>query len=182
MKNLAGDINADNLVKEELYLAGIPIIECEGKGEVPYKHVGRVGNWTFKRAWTYWIATVPDGEKGLPLKIAMDLYNMKHPNNDSEIMGNIIRTGGHCGCPSPDEYGAQPIYDDDFDKQLENIGYEKIYSNILKKEYIPITVEEVSKLCNEGKLTIERYVDCYHIDNLIGLKILADVIKNNPQY
>lgn len=145
MKNLAGDKNADDLVKEELYIAGIPTINCEGNGEVFYKHIGRIGNWTFKRAWSYWIASVPDGEKGLPLKIAMDLYNLKHPTNDNEIMGNIIRTGGHCGCPSPDEFGAEPIHD------------------------------------NEGKLTVERYVDCYHIDNLIGLKILAEVIKNNPQ-
>ncbi len=177
MKNLAGNQKADETILEELYFANIPAIKVEiNKGEVPYSFVGKIGKWTLKRAWYYWIASVEDDEIGLPLKIALELHNKKHPTKD-DILGNIIRCGGHAGCPSPDEYGAQPIYNDELDKQLERIGYKKQYSDILKKEYIPITVGEVSKLCNEGKLTIERYVDCYHIDEQIGLNEFAKAIN-----
>jgi hypothetical protein len=177
MKNLAGNQKADETILEELYLANIPAIKVEiNKGEVPYSFVGKIGKWTLKRAWYYWVASVEDNDTGLSLKTALELHNKKHPTKD-DILGNIIRCGGHAGCPSPDEYGAQPIYNEELDNQLEAIGYKKQYSDILKKEYISITVGEVSKLCNEGKLTVERYVDCYHIDEQIGLNEFAKAIN-----
>ena len=180
MKNLAGDQKADETILEELYLANISAVKIEtpNKSEVPYSFVGKIGKWTLKRAWYYWVASVEDGEIGLPLKTALELYNKKHPTKD-ENLGKIIRCGGDGGCPSPDEYVAQPIYNDELNKQLESIGYKKEYSNILKKEYIPITYGEVSKLCNEGKLTVERYVDCYHIDEQIGLNEFVKVINES---
>lgn len=177
MINLTRNENVDETILEELYLANIESIKVDtSNGRVPYSFIGKIGNWTFKRASYYWIATVEDPKFGLPLKSAMELHYSKHPIKN-DILGNIIRCGGHCGCPSPDEYGAQPIYDDELDMQLESIGYKKEYSNFLKKEYISITVGEISKLCNEGKLNIERYVDCYHIDDQIGLNEFVKVIK-----
>ena len=110
MKNLAGDNDADKFVREELFLAGIPMEYEQSKGEVPYKTIGRIGAWTFHRAWYYWIASVPEKTKGLPLAVALEMHNRVHPTDDKQIMGNLIRSGGHCGCPSPDEYGAQPFY------------------------------------------------------------------------
>jgi hypothetical protein len=177
MKNLAGNKDADKIVREELYLAGIPMENEDSKGEVPYKTIGRIGSWTFHRAWTYWIASVPDKVKGLPLSIALEMHNRKHPTDDNQIMGSLIRSGGHCGCPSPDDYGAQPVYDDELDEQLIKLGYKKEYCEFLKKSYIHINVGEVSRLCNEGKLTVGRYVDCYHIDDQIGLNVFAEVLK-----
>ena len=182
MKNLAGVENADETILEELYLADIPAIKVNNNdGEVPYSYIGRIGKWNFRRAWYYWVVYVEDGETGLPLKIALELHNKKHPVKDS-ILGKIIRSGVHGGETSTDEYGAQPIYNEELDKQLEAIGYKKQYSNILKKEYISITVGEVSKLCNEGKLTVERYVDCYHIDEQIGLNEFVKIIKEEGQF
>jgi hypothetical protein len=182
MKNLAGHQKADETILEELYLANIPAIKVNHhQGEVPYSYVGKIGKWTFKRAWYYWIVSVEDGEMGLPLKIALELHNRKHPTKD-EILGKIIRSGGHGGCLSPDEYGAQPIYNDELDKQLESIGYEKHYCEFINKDYISITVGEVSKLCNEGKLNVERYVDYYHIDEQIGLNEFANTIKEEGQF
>ena len=49
-------------------------------------------------------------------------------------------------------------------------------------EYPDLNYGEMSNLCNEGKLQIERYVNCYHIDDLIGLKEFAETIKNLEQY
>jgi hypothetical protein len=179
MKNLAGDKDADKFVREELWLAGIPMENEVSKGEVPYNTIGKINGWTFRRAWYYWIVSIPDGEKGLPLDIAMELHLRKNPTDDSEIMGNSIRSGGHCGCPSPKEYGAQPIYDEELNNKLMALGYKMKKTKIGDKEieYIPITVGEISELCNEGKLTVERYVNSYHVDNQIGLNMLAEVLK-----
>lgn len=175
MKNLAGVKDADNYIREELYLAGIPTVNKISEGEVPFTIIGKIGDWTFRRAWYYWVVSAD--ELGLPLNTALELHNMKHPNPSVKIMGNVVRSGGHCGCPSPDEYGAQPHYDEKLEEQLLTLGYKKEYFELIKKEYIPITVGEISKLCNEGKLTVERYVDCYHVDDQIGLNEIAKIIK-----
>ena len=178
MKNLAGDNDADVFVKEELYLAGIPMEYEQSKGEVPYKTIGRLGKWTFRRAWYYWVATVEDLKDGLPLDIAVKLHETPHPTDNKRILGQSIRSGGHCGCPSPAEYGAQPVYDENFDKTLTELGYEKKHHEIIDADYWDISVGEISKLCNEGKIKVERYVDCYHIDDQIGLSEFAKVVKS----
>lgn len=179
MKNLAGNEQADSTILEELYLANIPSKKVDkNNGEVPYSYIGKIGNWTFKRAWYYWVVSVEDGEKGLPLNIALELHNKKNPTNDS-ILGDVIRCGGHAGCLSPDEYGAQPLYDEEYENQLFALGYKKTYYESLDKEYFSITVGEVSKLCNEGKLTVKRYVDCYHIDTQVGLN---EFVKTLNEY
>lgn len=177
MQNLAGNKECDQFIKDELYLANIPAISTERtRSEVPYTVIGKIGNWTLTRAWYYWIAKVETPTQGLPLKQAMELHNRKHPTKD-EILGKIIRSGGHCGCPSPDDYGADPIYNDELNVQLEALGYKKEYVEFLKESFIKISVGEVSKLCNEGKLNVERYVTCYHIDDQIGLNEFAKCIQ-----
>lgn len=178
MKNLAGDKNADLQVREELYLAGIPMEEEISEGEVPYKTIGRIGKWTFRRAWYYWIVSTKERKDGIPLEVAMELHNRKNPIDDTQIMGTSIRCGGHCGCPAPNEYGADPLYDEEFYSQLRELGYKEQYSDILKKSYIPITVGEVSELCNQGKLKVNQYVSSYHVDDQIGLNLLAETLKN----
>lgn len=180
MKNLAGDTDADFEVREELYLADIESEYCDSDvGEVPYTIIGKLGHWRFRRAWRYWVATVENDVNGLPLKAALELHNMPNPVNPDQTLGQVIRSGGHAGAPSPDEYGAQPVYGTELDSKLLELGYEmkdiKIGNEI--KSYIPITVGEISELCNEGKLDVERYVKCYHIDTQIGLHEFAKFLK-----
>jgi len=181
MRNLAGDSDADLFIKEELYLADIEQLEVGKRehSEVPYTVIGRIGYWRFRRAWTYWVATVENDIMGLPLKEALELHNTPNPVNPDQILGQVIRSGGHAGAPSPDEYGAQPDYNDELDSKLLELGYEmkeiKIGDEI--KPYIPITVGEVSELCNSGKLDVERYVKCYHVDSQVGLNEFAKFIK-----
>jgi hypothetical protein len=178
MKNLAGNHDADRFIKEELFLAGIDTVNIGGNinGEVPYSIIGRLGKWYFYRAWYYWIARVENCKDGLPLDIAVELHERKHPTDKTKILGQSIRSGGHAGAPSPAEYGAQPIYDEELNEQLIKLGYKKEYSTILEMDYIPISVGEVSQLCNEGKLIVKRYVNCYHIDDQIGLNAFAETI------
>ena len=176
MKNLAGCAEADEVIREELYLAGISVVSVDKtRSEVPYTVIGRVGKWTFTRAWYYWIAKVEVLTDGLPLVKAMELHNRKHPVLDCNL-GKLIRRGGHCGCPSPDVYGADPVYGAELDVQLEALGCRKEYVECLKESYWGISVGDISKLFNEGKLVGERYVDCYHIDDQIGLLEFAKVV------
>jgi hypothetical protein len=66
MKNLAGDSRADNTIRQELRRARIPMKDTPlGRTEVPFTVIGRLGAWTFKRAWYYWMAHAEYG-KGLP--------------------------------------------------------------------------------------------------------------------
>jgi hypothetical protein len=177
MKNLAGVKEADLTIKEELYLAGIEQVPAEAKGEVPYTIEGRIGNWRLRRAWYYWVVITELLTDGLPLKDAVELYEKTNPINPDKILGTSIRSGGDAGCSSPEDYTSQPVYDDELDEKLMALGYKKEYSNILKREYIPISVGEVARLCNEGKLDVQRYVDCYHIDDQIGLNEFAKFLN-----
>ena len=175
MKNLAGDKDCDKIIREELFIAKIPVYTEEAEGEVPYSAIGKIGRWTLRRAWYYWEASVENKNEGLPLEAAMKLHNSYHPS--MKIIGNSVRSGGHCGCPSPDDFGAGPDYNEELNDRLLKLGYKEEYSKLLEMSYIPITVGEVSKLCNEGKLDVKRYVDCYHIDDQVGLNEFANLIK-----
>lgn len=178
MKNLAGVETADKTVLEELYLAGIMAVEEKSQGEVPYKHIGKIGQWTFRRLWYYWSVSVEHPELGLPLDKALELHNKKHPT-ENHILGREIRSGGDCGCPSPDEYVSQPVYDETLQEKLVALGYEKKYDKFLSMEYVPITTGEIARLCNEKKLDVERYVTLYHIDTQVGLCEFAKFLKEN---
>lgn len=112
MKNLAGNKESDKFIQIELDKAKIPFEKIDTpKGECQYTLIGKFKDWTFTRAWYYWIASTEG--KGVPLKIALEMHNKKYPDemfdHDQQKgkYGNSIRVGGHCGCPSPDEYGGR---------------------------------------------------------------------------
>ncbi len=179
MKNLAGVKDADKYIKEELHLAGIEAIHVGGTvcSEVPYSIIGRIKYWTLTRAWYYWIASVERTEDGLPLEDAVKLHETPHPTEEGHKLGDSIRSGGHCGCPSPAEHGAEVAYNDEFINQLKEIG-EYMELDFRGVKYPDITVGRISELCNEGKLTVKRYVTSYHIDDQIGLNEFAKAINN----
>jgi len=120
---------------------------------------------------------VENNGDGLPLEKAIQLYEIKHPTQTDKCIGEVVRAGGHGVGIHPSSYVSQPIYNDDLDKKLIVLGYQYQYSDILEKDYISINMGEVAKLCNDGKLDVERYVDCYHIDEQIGLNIFVNFIK-----
>ena len=94
--NRAGDwSDNDDVLEAELRAAGIAICKHrvfrESSGEVKTSVIGELYGWTFKRAWTYWVAEGP----GIELEAAERLH-LTH--------GNSVRVDGHCGCPSPGEW------------------------------------------------------------------------------
>ena len=157
MINLAGERNADKYILEELHLAGIPSVKVDtSKSEVPYSFVGKIGEWTFRRLWYYWSASVEDKSKGLPLEIALELHNKKHPTN-GEPLGDIIRAGGHAGGISPDDYVSHPIYNAELIAECKALGIEIQSAKSIgfgedETEYPKLNYGEMAKLCNEGKI------------------------------
>lgn len=105
MKNLAGETKADLHILKELGEACIKVVEGEkSRGEVPHTLTGRLADWNFSRAWTYWMASA---EEGLPLEVATELHNREYAvkgERQPETYGQVIRVAGHCGCPPPEEW------------------------------------------------------------------------------
>ena len=184
MKNLAGVKDADKYILEELYLAGIEAVKIETtSGEVPYAFIGKIGRWKLERRWYYWSVFVDKSEKGLPLDKAEILYIKKHPTDETVTLGQIIRAGGDCTCPSPKEsYVAQPKYNAEFIAECKSIGTPTRSLKSMgigedETEYPDLNVGEIAKLCLEGKIKAERYVDIYHIDEQIGLNEFASFLN-----
>lgn len=172
MENLARKQDPEQLVVEdvdrkvvrELERCGIPAVPVEKGGvEVPYRHIGKLGDFTFKRAWYYWMVWGP-----VPLRVAEELY--------MDLVGKTdIRVGGHCGCPSPAEYGTQyeaadgrRIYkrkEEDEEERLDKIqpGW--------RKDYI---------LSDDPAAECERaFVESYHIDSELGLYIFVETLRKH---
>ena len=76
----------------------MPEILRDSRGEVKTIIINDIFyGWKFERAWYYWRVEGP----GLPLEYAVSLH---------EKYGNVVRVAGHCGCPSPMEWGfGMPI-------------------------------------------------------------------------
>ena len=88
---------ADSALAAELRAAGIKVVELsERYGEPQSLITGELYGWQFRRAWYYWMAVGP----GIPFESAMKLH---------ATHGKSVRVNGHCGCPPPSDYGAEPI-------------------------------------------------------------------------
>ncbi len=93
MKNLAHAADCDRQIREELGRAGIPIIATDRSGrEVPYTLTGKLGPFTFTRAWCYWIV---DG--AVPMRAAQEMY--EHPEGR-----RAVRVGGMAGNDAPERW------------------------------------------------------------------------------
>jgi hypothetical protein len=184
MRNLAGIKEADEYIREELFLAGIMFIQEEcSKGEVPYSIIGKLGDWTFSRAWYYWVASAPEG-KGLPLDLATKLHEkayLKIGENQPETYGQVIRVAGHCGCPPPKKWAK---HYDSLDRLLVHDPKgeeEKLLKHILEKGVI--SEEQIKKyyfvntLKELKRKAAKSVIDLYHIDTQLGLDELTHVIR-----
>jgi hypothetical protein len=131
-ENLAGNhYSNDKKCEDELFVSGIPILKLKEfineKDEVVTSVRGKLGPWSFKRAWRYWVA---EG-KALPLDVAIKLH---------EKVGKTCRVGGHCYAPHPLEYGKGFGIDlyhvDDINglKALSNAIASVMQSHALNKE------------------------------------------------
>lgn len=156
MKNLAGNHNCDECIKDELLSADIPIIELGASlsSEVPASIIGYLNGFTFKRAWYYWVV---DGN--MPLEWARYLYdNYKDLN---------IRVAGNCTNPPPEEW-AEPK---DFQNKIKPICDEWLQHKI--------SSAKCNTECDKIRLQGDQFVTLYHIDTQAGLCKFVKVIRDN---
>lgn len=95
MKNLAGKTHweCDDVVEAELLAAQIEIVRDQPReGEVASSLRGRLGDFTFERAWYYWVV------KGrVPIAQAWEIYfNGAGQKN--------VRVSGHASSPAPTDW------------------------------------------------------------------------------
>lgn len=125
LNNVAGNkSDTDDKLRSELTLAGLtPTDKCGSliySGEVKATIYCQQYGWLFKRAWRYWVA---EGN-GIPVGPAMKLW---------EEWGDVVRTEGHCGCPSPLWYNnglATGMY------HIDSIDGLKALADTLKSLYV----------------------------------------------
>lgn len=158
MENLARreyDSDADKKVKEELQIAGIPIVRVGLiNNEVKTYYIGILNGFVFIRAWSYWVV-----KGNMPLEYANHLYDNYQDLN--------IRVNGDCGNPSPKG-------------RTKNKDYNKLIVPYVNKwRNKEISTEELEKIGKEIEYQGEQVIDIYHIDTQLGLCKFAEVIKNN---
>lgn len=175
MQNLAGNKYATEIVSSELRRCGIEIVNlgADRLGEVPSTVMGKLtcelGEFTFKRAWYYYIV-----EGRVTLKIANKLY-------DNPVGKNDIRVNGNCTCPSPED---QATYYDYMGKEL--VSKEDIEE--LNKFLLNTTIESTRQFCKKTLPKLKcidevppdsryGYIDLYHIDSELGLYIFVQTLK-----
>ena len=175
MQNLARATDANDYqrtqveqtVLRELKRCRIPAIEQLAQGEVPYKHVGKLGDFMFERAWYYWVVYGP-----VPLYVAKELYE--------DVVGvTDIRVSGHCGCPPPelpwihcyDEQGRKLTKLKDAQEQAtEEAMLDRIHPN-WRDEYVYVEDPE--------NVAVRSVVEDYHIDSELGLRIFVDTLAKH---
>ena len=167
MKNLAGDPDCDDEIRSELARARIPIVGYVApRSEVPSTLQGKLGPITFTRAWVYWVTEGP-----VPLELARELFADPVGRED-------VRSGGHCGCPSPDAYGAT-YYDADGVELLSDPDGKDQRTIEALIEKGSLKREDFLGRFVRDKRTAAAYatVNCYHIDTEVGLRLFADTIR-----
>lgn len=139
--------------------------------EVGAEVAGRLGAFTFERAWYYWIVRGP-----MPLEVARRLY--------AEPVGReAVRVAGHCACPPPDEWavwrdaaGGQLWPDPDGAHEARHRAlvarHPRLHDPADRDRFV------VDPAAEPGA---SAFVDSYHVDTPEGLRLLADVIRGLVQ-
>jgi len=169
MKNLAGDKNADAHIKAELNRCGIPIESIPlGPSEVPYTLIGKLGEFTFTRAWYYWCVSGP-----VPLALAESLY--------TEEFKCDIRSGGDCVTRPPLIWatyiheGKQVITQEEYKSHVDLASKSPLYKKILESEDFKL---RYYILPDDDLSSYKQYVTSYHIDSELGLYVFVQAIKS----
>lgn len=166
MKNLAGNPLAPAYAARELQLAGIEIEPAETVGEVPANLRGRLGDFTFERAWYYWRVSGP-----MSLQVAQDLFD------SNEEVRKSVRACGHCGRLRPGEPGARATYLTADGEPVVNDpdgSQEARFREWSEKYDLPMQVFSRDPIADGCK----AFIDGYDVDTQEGLNILAQTIRS----
>jgi len=167
MKNLAGDPNCDRYIAQELRRSMIPSVPYDGKlHEVPSRLHGKLGPFEFWRAWYYWVVHGPT-----PLAIAHELYE--------DVVGRTdVRVAGHCACPPPEEPWVK-WYTTKGERVVET-KQQAEYEAMLGRhpDWFP-SAKPIFWHDDPIAIGAIAYVNSYHIDTEVGLRLFCDVIRKH---
>lgn len=168
MENLAGKKDCDKEIENELTRCGIEIVRNQPRErKVPSSLRGKLGQFSFARAWYYWVVTGPT-----PLNIAQELFSDPVGKTD-------IRVVGHCGCPPPE---APWITWRTAADQRIVIPKNQEAEWIAFSETLPSLKTEMEKYIfndNPSSVGAKPFIESYHIDTEIGLRLFADTLKKH---
>lgn len=176
LENLANDnfnSSIDKKVKEELQLAGIPVISLPYYmlGEVKTHYIGILNGFMFYRKWAYWVC-----KGNMPLVNAKEIYTLNK--------SLCIRADGDCGHVEPEKAAYSLSYENACKKLKDKIGLKRYLQIAMAldepEKYPELDAEqkaEFDKLQNMEKG--DMFVRSYHIDTLPGLDMLSKYIKEN---
>lgn len=163
MRNLAGDPDCDRYIEKELEMAKVELVRGKrSTGEVAATITGKLGDFTFERAWYYWVVKGP-----MPLEMAQKLY-------DDPIGKVEVRVAGHCGCPPPEKPWI--TWRDDEGNELIHIKEKAEIDRFVAKGHIsPEQMKDrrFSETPEQG----HGFVESYHIDSQAGLRLFADAVR-----
>jgi len=164
MKTLAGDNGCDRHIRRELERARIDIVghdELPKHSEVPYLLTGKLGGFTFVRAWSYWRVEGP-----MPLDKARELY-------DDPIGKTDVRVAGHCGCPPP-KFPWVTHLTKDGRRLIKASRHEQSSMD----EHDPGWRDELVASADPEGEAYQSVVSNYHIDSEAGLRLFADAVRS----
>jgi len=162
MRNLAGEQGCDATITRELATANIPherLPMGEQGGEVPYHYIGRLGPFTFRRAWYYWMVDGP-----VPLNAAKRMY--AHPDGAKDV-----RVVGHCGCPPPGDPWLEYIDPETGKDVVPTINRE---GEDNRAQFEAFSLDTSSYMFVDDPAAVGKaVVPSYHIDTQEGLNLFA---------
>ncbi len=170
MQNLAGNERCDDFILKELERAKIEAVHGpRSDREVPASIAGRLGPYTFTRAWYYWVAKGP-----VPLEVAKEMY--------ADPVGRAdIRVSGHCGCPPPED--PWMTYRTKDGKEVWHVAEEqKILDMNSRHDFMAESWEKMKQgiVFAEDRAAAGRaFVESYHIDTEVGLRLFADTLRKH---
>lgn len=171
MQNLAGNKDCDSVIESELTRCGIEIVRGErSTHEVAASITGKLGAFTFRRAWYYWVVEGP-----MPLDVALKIY-------ENPVGRADIRTGGFAGNVSPLEYGTD-YFDADGNWLVSDPDGKEATAFAYFQERGVISPETLSgtRCVPDKRVGYARAeVRSYHVDSELGLYILAEAIRGLP--
>jgi hypothetical protein len=167
MKNLAGVAECDRDIRRELTRVMVPIVDiAPTRHEVPSLLNGRLGPFRFSRAWYYWCVNGP-----LPQTIAKELYA-------DPVGAEDVRVAGHCSCPAPEAPWVN-WYTPTGERVVETKQHDEYVAMAAR---YPHAFEGAQPICwHDDPLALNAcgYVDSYHIDSEVGLRLFCDAVRRH---
>lgn len=165
MRNLAGNHEeADEQIRRELERARVSAAKAEPHfHEVPYTIMGKLGEFEFTRAWTYWVVDGP-----VPLEVAEELFADPVGRTD-------IRATGDAGCRPPSEWTTWLTPDGhEVAPTEQEAPITRIRGTIKDAD---VVFGHLLFSDDPASLGATQFVTSYHIDSEVGLRVFVDALR-----